>query len=593
MNDSISSKIRKLIGQGECLSAYDLASSQLEQDETDEELQYLSVLSLARSGATNLAQKLFTQFDFSGSSNEDYAALGARLSKDIALQTNNALQLEHAAKQYHDVFLRTGGYYTAINAASLYKLSGDHALANELAKTTLNLCEADTAGEGIGEYYRQVSMAEALLVLDDTKAAQPLLASARAYVGGDYAALATTRRQLALLIPENELQLLSILTPPGVIHFCGHMISNSNDSGRFRPQAEQTVKDAIVTQLSSLNIGFGYGSLANGADILFAEALLEHKAALHIVLPFDMDEFINISVKPADEKWLDRFHYCIDNAESVSYSCDGSYLGDNTLFHYATRLAMGLAKQKANNLETTVKQLAVWDGEITQGCAGTYADIQTWQLQNSQSILISAADGHLLSPPDKQDVISEELNNGQRRAHAMLFGDVKGFSKLNDEQIPAFVTQLFGTLASSLEVFNSSILSTNTWGDGLFVVFDDALSASECAINLQLAMQNLDLAALGLPSHLALRLGVHYGPVYELNDPVLHRANYFGAHVTKAARIEPITPEGEVYVTRQLAAELALIEHCDFTTEYVGVVPTAKKYGDMPMYLLQRKLTTS
>jgi len=41
---------------------------------------------------------------------------------------------------------------------------------------------------------------------------------------------------------------------------------------------------------------------------------------------------------------------------------------------------------------------------------------------------------------------------------------------------------------------------------------------------------------------------------------VLKRVNYFGAHVSRAARIEPVTPEGCVYVTETFAAFLGL-EH--------------------------------
>jgi len=584
-------KIRKLIGQGEYLSAYDSAISQAELCSDKDEFHYLAVLALARSGATTRAQKRFDEFYFADSDNEDYAALGARLAKDLALNSINqderVMLFKQSAEQYQSIFERTGGYYTAINAASLYKLSGDTDLAHTLANKTRELCEQEPQGHGVGEYYRLVSLAEAAVVLDDLETAKLLLIAAKEHVGNDYAAMATTRRQLALLIPAQKISFLDALTPPCVIHFCGHMMSPSNDSGRFLPKSEQAVKSAITKQLAENDIGFGYGSLANGADILFAESLLERGAKLHIILPFDMEEFIDVSVRPAGEEWTNRFYHCIDEADFVSYSCDGRYLGDNTLFHYATRLATGLALQKANNLQTTVKQMAVWDGEETTGAAGTYADIQSWQQKKYESVLLSSLNGERLPAPPIRKLEPLEFSGSQRRAHAMLFGDVKGFSKLSDEQIPSFVEQLFGALADVLQSFDTSILSTNTWGDGLFVVFEDALSASQCAIALQIAMQNIDLASIGLPSHLALRLGVHYGPIYELNDPVLHRTNYFGAHVTKTARIEPITPEGEVYVTRQLAAELALVDGNEFTTEYVGVMPTAKKYGDMPMYLLR------
>ncbi len=68
----------------------------------------------------------------------------------------------------------------------------------------------------------------------------------------------------------------------------------------------------------------------------------------------------------------------------------------------------------------------------------------------------------------------------------------------------------------------------------------------------------MDLKAAGLPETLKLRLGGHLGPVYELDDPVTDRPNYYGAHISRAARIEPITPEGCVYVPETFAAMLAL-----------------------------------
>lgn len=592
MSKDLSTNIRKLIGQGECLSAYDRAMSACKQTDDNAEYQYLATLALARSGATNRAMSLFEEYGFADSDNEDYAALGARLSKDLALLSDDAAEQQSlfglAARQYHAIFKRTAGYYSAINAASLYKLAGDTSLASELAETTIQLCEQEATGEGVAEYYRLASLAEAQLLLDNLDEAEALLGRARQHLGDDYAAMATTRRQLALLLPAEEQHRLAALSPPAVIHYCGHMISNSNDHGRFLPQAEDTIKQAISKTLAELNIGFAYGSLASGADILFAEALLARGASLHVVLPFDMDEFIKVSVQPAGTEWVERFHKCIDTASFVSYSCDGSYLGDNILFHYATRLGMGLALQQARNLQTSVIQLAVWDGETADGAAGTYADIQAWISRGNKAVLLNSLDGSSLPQPQVKYVKPTELTTSHRRAHAMLFGDVKGFSKLSDNQIPAFVEHILGTLGKALEPFADKLLSVNTWGDGLFVVLDDALSATQCALALQDAMGKIDLAAVGLPAHLALRLGAHYGPVYELQDPVLHRPNYFGAHVSKTARIEPVTPEGEVYVTRQLAAELELYSDRGFTTEYVGIMPAAKKYGDMPMYLLRR-----
>ena len=84
-----------------------------------------------------------------------------------------------------------------------------------------------------------------------------------------------------------------------------------------------------------------------------------------------------------------------------------------------------------------------------------------------------------------------------------------------------------------------------------------------------------------------LRLGIHFGPIYEIEDPVTKRRNYFGEHVNLAARIEPITPPSQVYVTESFAAQLTLSRGLNYRTEYVGIMPMAKDFGDLRMYLLR------
>ena len=44
---------------------------------------------------------------------------------------------------------------------------------------------------------------------------------------------------------------------------------------------------------------------------------------------------------------LARFDRCLANATSVSYATEDCYLGDDALFAYASRLAMGLAMLRA------------------------------------------------------------------------------------------------------------------------------------------------------------------------------------------------------------------------------------------------------
>jgi class 3 adenylate cyclase len=121
------------------------------------------------------------------------------------------------------------------------------------------------------------------------------------------------------------------------------------------------------------------------------------------------------------------------------------------------------------------------------------------------------------------------------------------------------------------------------------MVFDEAGAAADCALAVQEAISQVDRAEHGLPPDMALRIGIHLGPVYAAPDPVLQRANFFGAHVSRAARIEPVTPEGCVYVTETMAAVLALYNADEFSCEYVGMTEAAKHYGAMRMFLLTRR----
>ena len=229
--------------------------------------------------------------------------------------------------------------------------------------------------------------------------------------------------------------------------------------------------------------------------------------------------------------------------------------------------------------------------------AGTGFDVRTWRGAGRALEVIapvtsttSSADAHarVASSAPATAVAANRLPesaSGQRELKAMLFGDVRGFSKLTETQIPAFVSHLLGAFGEVLARYGEQVLYRNTWGDGLFVVLSDAPAAAQCALDLQAAMAAIDLPACGLPESLALRLGGHFGPVFETTDPVLHLTNYFGAHVSRTARIEPVTPPGEVYVTEQFAARLALQPN-GYACDYVGQVPAAKNYGTMRMYHL-------
>jgi class 3 adenylate cyclase len=578
-------RVRRLEGRGELLLAYDTALQGLAEHPGDVWLAHRAVLNLAKAGATARAEKEYERLGLQRLAEADIAALGARIAKDKALAATGESRsslLARAADLYEAVYFRGGGYYPGINVATLRLLAGERPAAERVAREVLALCAGP--GEGAEEaYYRAATEAEAALVLGDADMARAALVRA-ANSGSDLAARAATRRQLRLICAARALgdEVLAPLAPPAVIHYTGHMIAAPQRAGRFPAEQETEAAAAIRASLARSAVGMGYGALAAGADILFAEALLARGAELHVVLPFTREEFTALSVAPSGAQWLDRFEACLQRASSVTYATDDRYLGHDWIFAYGSFVAMGLAVLRARFLDAPVRQIAFWDGEETTGVAGTGFDVRTWHSFGLAGEIIACRSNAVARATAPPAVLA---GAGQRELRAMLFGDVRGFSKLTEAQVPAFVTCVLGTLGEVLARYGDNVLYRNTWGDGIFLVLKDASAAARCALELQAALDAIDLPVHGLPETLSIRLGGHFGPVFEATDPVQGVTNFFGAHVSRTARIEPVTPPGEVYVTEQFAARLAL-EPSGFACDYVGQVPAAKDYGTLRMYHL-------
>ncbi|HZH32213.1 MAG TPA: TRAFs-binding domain-containing protein [Pyrinomonadaceae bacterium] len=175
------------------------------------------------------------------------------------------------------------------------------------------------------------------------------------------------------------------------------------------------------------------------------------------------------------------------------------------------------------------------------------------------------------------------------RMAALLFADAVNFSKLTEAQIPIFVRDFLGAVGSLVASFQPAPLLKNTWGDGLYLVFADVEIAGRFALDLSDLLNATDWTRQGLPADLNLRIALHAGPVYACTDPVTDKLNFIGTHVSRAARLEPITPPGQVYASQAFAALAAAARVRGFTCDYVGQTPLAKKYGTFPTYHVRRQ----
>ncbi|MBV8941141.1 MAG: hypothetical protein JO321_15990 [Solirubrobacterales bacterium] len=574
--------------RGEFLTAFDLAQRGLAEYPDDVGLKHRAVLALARAGATDEASRRFDEYGMGGIPEEDVAALQARIAKDLALRAQGEERRRlavRAAERYGAVFSRTGGYYPAVNAATLWLVAGDPERSRELATAVLGLLD------GADSYYVAATEAEARLLLGEQAAATAALERAAALHDRDYAAVAGTRRQLRMICDYLGLDFspLSLLAGPGVVHFCGHRIGERE--GRIPPEAEAFVAARVAEVVSASAPGFAYGSLASGADIIWAEALLRKGCELHVVLPLAREEFITSSVAPSGAGWVGRFDRCLAAAATVRYATEDAFLGDDVLFRYASEYAMGLAVLRAGYLDAEVRQLAVWDGNPARAAAGTATDVATWR-RGGRAVTAVSPSADAPAGTDSAYAadgagVSTRAARAERTVRAIVFGDFQGFSKLTDEQLPVFARRVLGAVAEVLSSHREHIAQRNTWGDAVYVVLNDAAAAAEFALDVQASIAAIDLEAEGLPEHLALRLGCHLGPVFPTRDPVLDEKVFMGSHVSRTARIEPVTPPGAVYVTEPFAAALVLDGRSAFACDYVGHMDAAKGYGRLRMYRLR------
>jgi adenylate cyclase len=591
--------VRSLLARGEYLAAFEATSSVSTEPGTATEIErrYLRAFSLARSGATEHAKRAVGEaLQMKGATaldsrlDEDIAALAARIAKDEAAQVGDPEQFAAAARAYEEISDRLGRPYACINAATLWMLAGRLDHARVLARRSIDLVHARAdENHPVDEYWDLVTEAEASIVLGDLPHAEELLQCADLSGTGDLGARASTRRQLNLIASELDTDLSGLvdaLRQPEVVHYTGHMTRQGSDRSRLPVEHLDRVAREVEQIITTSRAGFFFGGLACGADIIIAEQALACGAELHVVLPFETAEYVDISVRPGGDGWETRFRRCLDAATTVTQASDSAYLGDDVLFEYASRLAMGAALNRARQLESNAWQLAVWDQIDDPGGVGTSGDVRAWREAGGDTRIVTV-------PSSGPTAAAAPAAASRRAVRSILFGDFSGFSRLRDQHVAAFVDSVMGPLARALEPFEDSIVVRNTWGDGLFLVLDGLVVGAQCALAIQEALGEIDLVAAGLPGDMSLRLAGHVAPVLDVYDPLLKGPTVMGRELTRAARVEPRTPTGQVYVTSAFAGLMALTPGCGVTAEYVGVMTTAKDFESAPVYRLRRSFTAN
>ena len=189
---------------GNFVAAFDLAQEGLDRWPESQPLQHLSILALASCGSTDAALAALRASTLSGADNEDFLALEARLLKDLAFKSPPHAaqpQLEAAAAAYERIAQRTGGHYTAQNAALLWLLAGADEHAIRLASTVAtNLERLGVPTDAQAAYFHWATLAEAALVLGDRHRLEDAVANANPLCRTNLWARARTFAQMRRLL---------------------------------------------------------------------------------------------------------------------------------------------------------------------------------------------------------------------------------------------------------------------------------------------------------------------------------------------------------------------------------------------------------
>ena len=596
----------KFLRQGEPLLAYDVVSEALSKWPGDIRLRQLQGLALARSGATERANTLLEDLRRAGQTDEETLGMLGRTYKDLASYARSPSEREkllaRAGEIYTQAYKSSGGYWSGINAATMHLLIGETERAQELARNVRAQCLKEVEDPAGDFYWELAGLGEAALILRDWTDAEKWYERAAKEGARRFGDLNSSRRNARLILhhwQQDPTRIDSYLHVPPVIVFAGHMIDRPERAlPRFPPELEPVVANAIRDKIDKLKPGFGFASAASGSDILFLEAMLDVGAEISIVLPYDKEEFIRDSVDYLPgSNWRARFERVLERTtHRVTASPQKLELG-GVSFDFANELLLGLATIHARRLEAALIPVAMWDGISGDGPGGTASAVENWRARGCKPEIIdlarqqqgnapAASIGADSAAPDKTDEFAS-------RIVAILFADAVGFSKLSEDEVPRFVQHFLGGIKQLSTKFQKNIIAKNTWGDGLYFVFSDVDLAGKFALDLADFAAGTKWREKGFRSSLNLRIGLHAGPVYEFDDPITGSRTYSGTHVSRAARIEPITPAGQVYASELFAALASARRAENFTCDYVGQTPMAKGYGTLPTYHVRRSTNTA
>jgi hypothetical protein len=517
-------------------------------------LRFSAIVALARSGALDLAWRQWHAGGYDRDDDRMAWAVKGRLLKDQAL-TSSGMERLALYRQSAEAYERSAALqresYPLINAATLSMLGKEAVHSHELASEVLQLLQ-EQPEEPETPYYRAATRAEALLLLDREQEACFAFAEAVALAPRAWEDHASALRQFGLILEAQgcDPSWLDAHRPPRSVHFGGHMSFDARVSRRAH------LDDRIRTILEDENVGFGYGALAAGADIIVAEALLERGAELHAVLPGGREAFAAVSVDPFGKAWRRRFEAVLERAETVRVVRPVGVAPDRMTIGLGDEVAMGAAVMNARRLESRALQLLVLaeDGPASDSHLA-------WAERGWRQVIVTA-------PREALPVKEPPPLPVSRHQRLALLAIAPAAEEDVQERLAA--------LHASLRRAASPALPPYFTGRHIVLAYADPAEAARAAITV---------AKDG-----GAGIGGHYGIADPVDDPFSGGRRLVGEAAALADAAADSAPAGSVCVTADFAAALAASGAEDIRSELVGELDARDGGGPIELHALKPRL---
>jgi class 3 adenylate cyclase/tetratricopeptide (TPR) repeat protein len=541
---------------------------------------------LADAGALHESERILAGLCGAGERDPETLGLWAKVHKRVGIDSGDPHALAMALRLYSEGFESAtadgdvdGAIYNGVNAASMARLAGQAEKSSQLLERVQHLCRAKSAPS----YWDFASLGECSLLAGEMAAAIAYYESA--------VAVAPLRDRLsmwqqAILLCEHldlaAEPLLAVFEPPSILVFCGHRLDSERAVvERFPPESEASVRREIRCRIEALRPGFGFCSAMCGSDILFIEEMIDYGAEVHVFLPFPASRFAEEYVAYAGSDWLTRFQAALDRVDSVTTVGEWDIGLNDRTHEFCGLYALGAALLQQRNSRCDLRGLTVWDGS-EDPASGTHSVIAAWRGYGLDWDAVSPRGAAERTPAP----IDQAGPDDQRFTFLpMMFADVRGYSRLSGLQLYIFAQRFMSACADVLRSHEEGIYSTRSQGDSLFIVFRELSSAVSAARALRDMISSTDWEGSGLPADLTARFALDCGPCYAYGDPVTGRREICGAHVIRAARLEPVTPPGHIYASESFAA-LCAVNRVEAEFEAAGRIILPKSYGQMRVYHL-------